>query len=125
MKNKIITSLKQLLADRVLFVLIVIMILQAVTFALVIGLSVKYNGRQLISHYSAFGGTQFYLGQWFYLFVFVIFAFIIMVINTLIIKKMLFVKGHSLAVAYTCFSIGITFFSWIMVSRILELQALL
>lgn len=125
MKEKIFKSLKQLVSDRPLFALVIVMLLQTVLFAIVVGLSIHYNGRQLISHYSAFGGTQFYLDQWFYLFVFVAFGLIVAAINIAISIKLLTIKGHALAVAYTWFSIGIILIGWIMASKILELQALL
>jgi hypothetical protein len=125
MKEIIRKSLKQLVSDKPLFVLVIVMLLQIILFAIIVGLSIHYNGRQLISHYSAFGGTQFYLDQWFYLFVFVAFGLIVAVINASISIKLLTTKGHALSVAYTWFSIGIVLIGWVMASRILELQALL
>lgn len=125
MKEKIFKSLKQLVSDRSLFALVIVMILQTIVFGIVVGLSIRYNGRNLVSHYSAFGGTQFYLGQWFYLFVFVAFGLIVASIHTAIAVKLLTIKGHVLAVVYTWFGIGIILIGWIMASRILELQALL
>jgi len=125
MKEKIFKAIKQLVSDKYLFALVILMILQTIVFAIVVGLSIHYNDRQLVSHYSAFGGTNFYFGQWFYLFVFVAFGLVVAFLHSIITVKLLTIKGHSLAVVYAWFGIGIILLGWIMASRILDLQALL
>ena len=125
MKEKIFDSLKQLVSDGYFFVLVIVMIVQTLIFSIVLGLSIQANDRQLISHYSAFGGTNFYFGQWYYLFVFVFFGVIVALLHSIIAIKLLIVKGRSLAFMFVWLGIGIVFLGWVMASGILNLQALL
>lgn len=125
MKEKIKDSLKKLVSDRYFFVLIIIMIVQMIIFSIVLGLSIRVNDRQLISHYTAFGGTNFYFGQWYYLFVFVVFGVITALLHSIIAIKLLTIKGRSLAFMFVWFGIGMVFLGWVMASEILNLQALL
>lgn len=125
MKAIIIKSLKALVDDRYLLVLVSTLILIAFIFAINVGLSIHPSERQLISHYSAFGITHFYFDQWFYLIVFVFFGISAAVIQAIIVVKLLIIKGHSLAIMFAWLGIGIILFGWIMASKILDLQVLL
>lgn len=125
MKEKVKYSLKQLTANKYLFALAILLFVQTIIFVVILSFSIKYNDRQLITHYSAFGGTYFYFGQWFYSFVFVFFGLIVAISHIIISIKLLIIKGHSLAIAYMWFGIGVVALGWIMASQILELQALL
>lgn len=125
MKEIITKSLKQLVADRYLLVLVSMMIVLAIVFAFSVGLSIHASERQLVSHYSAFGMTQFYLGQWFYLFVFVVFGITTALLHATIAIKLLVIKGHTFAIMYAWLGISIILFGWITASKLLGLQALL
>ena len=125
MKNIIIKSLKELIADRYLLVLLLGLLLFTLIFAVTIGLSIHTSERQLISHYSAFGITHFYFDQWFYLLSFVLFGVIVAVLNVIISIKLMIVKGHSMAVMFAWFGIGIIALGWVASLAILNLRALL
>lgn len=122
MKEIVITSLKTLFADRYLSVLLSALILLALIFSLNIGLSIHPSYVQQVSHYSAFGITQFYRDQWFYIFVFVTFGIVAAVLHVIISVKLLVVKGHSLAVMFAWIGIGIILFSWITSLALLNLR---
>jgi hypothetical protein len=100
-------SLKQLIADRYLLEIVSIMILLSIIFAIIIGLSISPSEIQLISHYSAFGITNYYFNQWFYLIVFVLFEPIVAILHSVISVKLLVVRGHSFAVMFVWLGIGI------------------
>jgi len=125
MKTIIIKSLKDLIADRYLLALLSVLLLLALTFAVVIGLSIHPSERQLISHYSAFGITHFYFDQWFYMISFVFFGIAAAVLNIIVAIKLLAVKGHSIAIMYAWFGIGIILLAWITASTLLNLRTLL
>lgn len=112
MKEIILKSLKQLIADRYLLALVLIMLLLALVSAIVIGFSVHPSELQLVSHYSAFGVTHFYRDQWFYLFVFIAFGPLLAILHSIIAIKLLIVKGHAIAIMFTWFAIGILFIGW-------------
>lgn len=125
MKAIIIQSLKDLVADR--YLLILLSSLTILTFICVIslGLSIQPSERQLISHYSAFGITHFYFDQWFYQFVFVIFGLIVSILHSVVAVKLLIVKGHSLAIMYAWFGIAVVLIGWVTFSEVLGLRMLL
>lgn len=107
MKIIIKESLKQLIADRYLLVLVSAMLLLAIILAIVIGLSIHSSDIQLISHYSAFGTTHLYTNQWFYLFVFVAFELIVAFLHAAIAIKLSIIRGRSVAIMFTWLGIGI------------------
>jgi uncharacterized BrkB/YihY/UPF0761 family membrane protein len=124
--NKIIKdSLRQLISDRYLLSLVVLMILLALGASILIGLSIHSSERQLVSHYSAFGITHFYFDKWFYSFVFVAFELLIAALHSVISVKLLLTKGHSMAIMFAWFGIGIVLVGYATASTILGLQTLL
>jgi hypothetical protein len=125
MKSTIIKSLKELIKDRYLLVLLVVFLLASVIYSIIIGLSIHSSERQVISHYSAFGITHFYFDQWFYLLSFLAFGLIVAVMHTIIAIKLLIIKGHSLAVMFAWVGIGIILLGWSTASTVLSLRTLL
>lgn len=125
MKTIIKESLKKLIADRYLLALTLFMILLALGLAIYVGLSIQPSDRQLVSHYSAFGITHFYFDQWFYLLTFVAFGLIVAALHSVISIKLLIIKGHSPAIMFVWFGVGIILMSFITALTILGLQTLL
>jgi hypothetical protein len=122
MKAFIIKSIKELIADRYLLVLLSTLLMLTVVYAIVIGLSVHPSEIQSFSHYSDFGGTHYYKDQWTYLISFVFFGLVVSVLHIIISVKLLTIKGHSLAIMYAWSGIGVLLFGWIMSSAVLGLQ---
>jgi hypothetical protein len=125
MKDRISELFKKLVSDRYFFMLIIIMLLQTLFLSILLGFSIRMNDRQLISNYSAFGGTHFYFGQWYYLFFFVVFGLIAALIHTAVAIKLYSIKGRSMAFVYIWFGMAVVFMGWVVASNILNLQALL
>jgi hypothetical protein len=125
MKKLIKDSLKQLISDRYLLSLIVLMILLALGTSILIGLSIHSSERQLVSHYSAFGITHFYFDKWFYSFVFIAFQLLIAALHSVISVKLLLTKGHPMAILFAWLGIGIIIVGYAIESTILGLQTLL
>jgi len=112
MKEIILKSLKELLADRYLLVLLSTMVLLSLILAIILGVSIHPSELQLVSHYSAFGITHLYRNQWFYLLVFVFFEIIVAIAHSAISIKILVAKGRPLAVAFAWLGILIIFLGW-------------
>lgn len=121
MKTTIKESLKQLVADRYLLVLLSLLILLALGFIAYIILSVRPSELQLVSHYSAFGVTHLYRDQWFYLLVFALFGLIVAVLHAAISVKLLVTKGHPLAIMFAWFGIGIILLGWVTAAAVLNI----
>jgi len=120
MKKIIKESLKQLVADRYLLIVISLMLVLSVVAAIVIGLSIHSSELQLVSHYSAFGITHLYRDQWFYLSVFVVFEIIVAILHSIISVKLLIAKGRSLAVMFAWSGVGIVLLGWITAVAVLN-----
>ncbi|MEI7918562.1 MAG: hypothetical protein WCH58_04220 [Candidatus Saccharibacteria bacterium] len=125
MKTIILKSLKELVADRYLLVLLSVLILLALSFAVTIGLSIHPSYTQQISHYSAFGITNYYIDQWYYIFVFVAFGIVAAILHVIISIKLLVVKGHPLAVMFAWIGIGVIIIGWITALTLLNLRTTL
>lgn len=120
MKQVIKDSLKQLVADRRLLVLLGVMILLTFGFIISIILSVHPSELQLVSHYSAFGITHLYRDQWYYLLSFGLFGLFVAALHTALAIKLLIVKGPSLATMVAWLGIGIIAFAWIMSAAVIN-----
>ena len=124
MKTIILKSLKQLIADRYLLVLLSFLILLALSFSIIIGLSIHPSYTRQVSHYSAFGITHFYFDQWFYLLSFVLFGIVTAVLHVIISIKLLVVKSRSFAIMFAWFGIGIILLGWVTALTLLNLRTL-
>lgn len=125
MNYKISEIFRKLVSDRYFFALIIGMLLQTLVFSIILGFSIRANDRQLISHYSAFGGAHFYVDQWYYLFSFVAFGVAVASSHLAVALKLYEIKGRSIAFIYVWFSMAIILIGWVVASNILSLQALL
>jgi len=125
MKVIIKDSLKQLVADRYLLIVISVLLLMSLVFAIYIGLSIHSSERQLVSHYSAFGMTHFYFDQWYYLLTFVAFEIIVAVLHSIIAVKLLATKGRSVAIMVAWFGVGIVSMGFVTALTLLDLRTLL
>lgn len=123
MKNFIKEPVKQLIANRYLLVLLIILIVLTLGFSITIGLSIRPSELQLISHYSAFGPTHLYRDQWFYLFTFVIFGLTVSSLHTIIAVKIMAIKGNALAVMYVWLGMGVILLGWITAVALLNVWA--
>lgn len=112
-KNAIITSYKELITNRYLTTLSIVLILLAVAFVLYIALAVRPSELQQVTHYTAFGVTHLYRDQWFYLLGFGAFAVIVAFLHITIAIKIYITKGHPLAIMFAWLGIGILIFAWL------------
>ncbi|MCX6728868.1 MAG: hypothetical protein NTV39_03845 [Candidatus Saccharibacteria bacterium] len=125
MKKIIKNSIKQLISDRYLLSLVVLMILLALLASILLGMSIHSGERQLVSHYSAFGITHFYFDKWYYSFVFIAFLLIVAVLHSIVSIKLLLTKGRPMAIMFAWFGVGLIIVGFATASTILGLQTLL
>lgn len=113
MKKTIHNSLTLLIANRYLLILCSALILLAIGFVIYVALSVQPSELQLVSHYSAFGVTQYYRDQWFYLFNFGVFGIFVAVMHVILSVKIFVTKGNSLAIAFAWLGIVVILLAWV------------
>lgn len=113
MKNTLVTSYKELITNRYLTVLSIIIVLLTIGFVLYIALAVRPSELQQVTHYTAFGVTHLYRDQWFYLLSFAGFAVITAFMHIAIAIKLYITKGHPLAITFAWMGIGVLIFGWL------------
>lgn len=113
LKNKIVTSFKELITNRYLTVLTIVTIVLAAIFITYILLAVRPSELQLVTHYSAYGVTHLYRNQWFYLLAFAVFGLLVAFMHITIAIKLYLTKGHPLAIMFAWLGIGVIIFAWV------------
>lgn len=113
MKNTIVTAYKELITNRYLTILSIIIVLLAIGFILYILLAVRPSELQQVTHYTAFGVTHLYRDQWFYLLSFAGFAILVAFLHISIALKIYVTKGHPLAIMFAWLGVGILVFGWL------------
>ncbi len=112
MKKTIQESFSLLLDNRYLLVLCGSLVLLGLSFIVYIGFKVRPSDLQLVSHYSAFGGTHLYRDQWFYLLNFGVFGLFAVVLHVVLTVKLFIIKGNPLAIAFAWLGIIIMLLAW-------------
>ncbi len=120
LKTNLIQSTKELLTNRYLTVLSIIIVLLALSLSIYIGVKVHPSDLQLVTHYTAFGVTHLYRDQWFYLLSFIGFAVLTAFFHVAIAIKLYITKGHPLAIAFAWLGIGVLIFAWVTAMSIIN-----
>lgn len=107
-------SLKELFTNRYLTVLAIVSVVLALLFLTFILITVRPSELQLVTHYTAFGVTQLYRDQWWYLLGFGVFGLLTAFFHIALSIKVYVTKGHPLAIMIAWLGIGIILFAWIM-----------
>lgn len=97
------------LKDRLLFILVLIGALLAVILIASSLLQIRPSEVQLPVRYSAYGVTNLYRDQWFYLITFVGAGLVILLVHPLIVLKLLQVKGREFAIGFATLTIVVAF----------------
>ncbi len=88
MKTTLTTTVKTLLADRLLTGVILLLLITSIIYCIYIGASLRPSDLQVAVHYTAYGTTGFYRDKWYYLINFIVFGGIIGAMHTIIIAKL-------------------------------------
>ena len=120
LKTNFLQSVKELLTNRYLTVLSIIIVLLAVSLAIYIGIRVRPSDLQLVTHYTAYGVTHLYRDQWFYLLSFIGFALLAAFLHIAIAIKLYLTKGHPLAIMFAWLGVGVLIFAWVTAMSIIN-----
>lgn len=113
MKSAIVQSLKELITNRYMTTLSIILTVLTIGFVVYIAVAVRPSELQLVTHYTAFGVTHLYRDQWFYLLAFAAFGLLVAFMHIALAIKIYLIKGHPLAISFLWIGIGIVAFAWI------------
>lgn len=124
MKTNFITSLKLILSDRPITVMLVLFILACAAYCIYVGVSLRPSDLQVAVHYTAFGGTSFYREKWYYLISFILFGLILAVIHSILIVKLYVQERRQIAMLFAWFSFLLLLIAWIMTHSVLKVAFL-
>ena len=120
MKNNIIRSIKLILADRPITILLIGLVVASLLYCLYVGLSLRPSDLQVAVHYTAYGETNFYREKWYYLLSFIGFGLIIATLNTAIAVKLYILERRQLALFFIWMSFLVLAIGWILTSSVLR-----
>ncbi len=121
MREDIISSLKQLGADRTTRTIYAIMVLLCIVAAVYFVVRVRVSDILVTAHYTSFGGVNFYAMEWWYAISFIVFFMVIATAHTAIGAKLIPLKGTTVANGFGIFSMGIVIFSMITLTHIINI----
>lgn len=124
MKTNFITSLKLILSDRLMTVLLLTFILSCISYCIYVGVSLRPSDLQVAVHYTAFGETSFYREKWYYLLSFIMFGLILAVIHSILIVKLYAQERRQIAILFAWFSFLLLLIAWIMTHSVLKVAFL-
>jgi hypothetical protein len=99
-------------------------ILVSILYVVYVGLSLRPQDIQVVTHYSAFGVTHFYRTKWYYLIGFALFGILIMVTHLAVLIKLTSQNMRSLAIGYAWFTVALVAIAAVMTHSILTLAFL-
>ena len=121
---KLKDALKVIAGDRLMIGLLVATVVLALLLLAFVLLTVRPGEVQVVTHYTAFGPTNFYRSSWAYLLNFAVFGLVYAVLHSLIAVKLYAEKGRSLAVGFLWLSIGILGVAFAVTASIVSIATL-
>ena len=124
MKSNIINSIKPILADRLMAVLMILLVLVCLAYCIYVGVSLRPSDLQVAVHYSAYGETSFYRDKWYYLITFIVFGILVAVMHTALITKIYLQGRRQLALLFAWLSLLLIVIAWFMTWAVMRVAFL-
>jgi hypothetical protein len=124
MKENLITSLKLILADRLMTVLLSVFIVACLAYCLYVGVSLQPSDLQVAVRYTAFGETNFYREKWYYLLSFIGLGLILTVVHTVLAVKLYVQERRQMALLFIGLSFLLLVIAWSITRSVLKVAFL-
>lgn len=124
MKSTVIHVSKAILSDRPFLLALVALVLVSLIFCIYVTVNLHPSELQVVTHYSAFGTTNFYRDKWFYLAGFVVFGLLNALTYGALACKIFVQKGRALAVPFAWLGVVIVTVAAAIVYQLLKIAAL-
>lgn len=124
MKTQLLESFKQVVADRMVLALFAGLIGLALLLVAYVAVAIEPSDVQIVTHYTAFGPTNFYRDRWFYLLSFAGFSLLLAALHSVIGLKLYREKGRDFTVAFLWLSIGLLLIGFVIAHSILSVASL-
>lgn len=120
MRDIITTSLKELGNDRTVRTVYGVLLIVCLVAAIYFAARLRVSDILVATHYTSFGGVNFYASQWWYAIGFVLLFVIIATVHTAIGMKLASVKDARLSAGFGLFSIAFVVFATITLTHIVN-----
>ena len=120
MRDTITTSLRRVTSERSVIVVFGILLLLCAVAAVYFGIRVRPSDIQVTTHYTSYGGVNFYTSQWWYALSFIGFFLMVAILHTTIGLKLLTLKGKQVAAGFGWFSVGLVVFAILTLTYIVN-----
>lgn len=124
MKTSITPLIKEILADRRFIIALIFLGLSSLLFSIYVALNIHPSELQIVTHYTAFGSTNFYRDKWYYLVGFVLFGILTLVTYTALACKIYRHKGRELAVPFVWLGVIMIILATTTVYQVLKVASL-
>ncbi len=124
MKSSITQFTKQIAADRPFVAVLAVLGLSGVFLSIFVAVNLHPSELQVVTHYTAFGTTNFYRDKWYYLIGFVVFGIMNAIIYSALACKIYQHKGRALAVPFAWLGVVVTILAAATAYQILKVAAL-
>ncbi|OGL22684.1 hypothetical protein A2707_05245 [Candidatus Saccharibacteria bacterium RIFCSPHIGHO2_01_FULL_45_15] len=116
--------IKDITSDRHLMVVLACLVTISIIFCIYITVSLRPSELQVVTHYSAFGTTNFYRDKWFYLVGFVVFGLVNAIVYGALACKIFMHKGRALAIPFAWMGVVVMFVAISVLYQVLKVASL-
>ncbi len=124
MKLSLTPHIKTILADRHLVLILSLLTLLTVIFCLYVAVNLNPSELQVVTHYTAFGSTNFYRDKWYYLINFIAFGVVSLAAYITLTGKIFIQKGRELAIPFAWLGVVTLFIAMTVAYQVLKIAAL-
>lgn len=124
MDTSFITSSKEFFRQRRIILALSTLFLVSIVFIIYVALNIHQTDLKVVTHYTAFGTTNFYRDQWYYLVTFGLLGVIIAAGHSVIALKIFAIKGLELALSFIWISVVMVCIAAVIVHQVLKVAAL-
>ncbi|MCY1540952.1 hypothetical protein D9M68_766200 [compost metagenome] len=124
MKLRTLEAVKIILADRTVAILLGAFLLLVIAFCISVAVSLRPNELQVVTHYTAFGITNFYRDKWYYFLSFIAFGGIVGAVHACVVAKLYQEKDRSFAIGFAWLGIVTVLIAWVLTHSILQVASL-
>ena len=107
MKDTINKSIKTVLSDRGISILLIVNIIVFIAISIFLIISIKHSEAQVITRYTEYGVANFYRNHWYSLFGYIALAFMIVFGHSILSIKLVSLEKRSMAVFFLWLTLGI------------------
>lgn len=120
MRDTITTSIRHIFQERAILVVFIVLLVLSIVGAVYFGIRIETSDIQVATHYTSYGGVNFYTNQWWYAISFVLVFLMIAAVHAAIALKLYSLKGRQVVVGFGIFSIGLVVFAAITLNYIVS-----